>query len=240
MALFGLFGGKSESSQLQKHIERVANKRLQSPDRWDSIQALVRARTSEAIAGLLPRFTFYVDPSISDQDEKDAAFEGIIAAGEMAIEPVVAFLRKAESLSWPLKMLDRLERPEAVIGHLLDLLVGMDTEYERDPQRKIQVLAALEERRDPRIGAAIVRFVEDANETVRFHAVSSLLAQPDAEAHREALLAAFEREESVRVRARILDGFAAARWSLGERAPSLRPHMPSGFALDRQGVPTKS
>jgi hypothetical protein len=239
MGFFGLFGSNSDGNQLKKHAERVANKRIQSPDRWDSIQVLAKLRTPEAVAALLPRFTFYVDPSISDQDEKDAAFAGIVAAGQAAIEPVVAFLKRAESLSWPVKMLERLAGPEALIECLLELLGSMDTEYERDPQRKIQVLAELEDRRDPRIAPAVLRFLADANETVRFHAVSTLLAQPDVLDPRAALLERLKGEESVRVRIRILDGFVAAGWSLDAAAAELRMKLPAGFTIDAKGVPAK-
>src|SRR5687768_6639669 len=180
MALFGLFGKKSDSAQLKKWAERAQNRRAQAIDRWEAIQALVNAKSPEAVEALLPRFTFYVDPSITDQDEKDLAFDGIVAVGEGAVEPVVAFLRRADSISWPLKMLDRILGAEAVVEKLLELLAGMDTEYERDPQRKIQMLAALEERVDPRIASVAVRFLQDANETVRFHAAGAVLAQTEA------------------------------------------------------------
>jgi len=53
MALFGLFGSKDESSQLKRHAERVASKRIQAVDRWDSIQALAKLGTADAVAALL-------------------------------------------------------------------------------------------------------------------------------------------------------------------------------------------
>lgn len=234
--MFGLFGGKSDGSQLKKLAERVANKRGQLPDRWEAIQALAKMHTAEAVAGLLPRFTFYVEPSINDQEEKDLAFDGIVATGSAAIAPIVAFLQRAESISWPVKMLERIAGPEALIERLLELLQSMDTEYERDPQKKIQVLAELEDRRDPRIAPATVRFVDDANETVRFHAASTLLAQGDAAEHRAALLKRVENEESVRVRVRILDGFVKAGWTIEDASPALRAKLPAGFSLDAKGV----
>lgn len=239
MAMFGLFGGKSEGSQIKKLAERVVNKRGQSPDRWEAIQALAKLHTAEAVAALLPRFTFYVEPSINDQEEKDAAFQGIIAAGSAAIGPVADFLKRAESISWPIKMLERIAGPEAVIERMLELLAGMDTEYERDPQKKIQVLVELEDRRDARIAPAVLRFLEDANETVRFHAASTLLRQDDAPEHKAALAARIEREESVRVRVRILDGFIQAGWSIEGATPALRARIPAGFSLDAKGTLTK-
>jgi HEAT repeat protein len=237
--MFGLFGGKSEGSQVKKLAERVANKRGQLPDRWEAIQALAKMRTAVAVAALLPRFAFYVEPSINDQEEKDAAFEGIVATGPDAIEPVVAFLKRAESISWPVKMLERIAGPEVLIEHLLELLGAMDTEYERDPQKKIQVLVELEDRRDPRIAPAVERFLSDANETVRFHAASTLLGQADAQAHRAALVQRIEQEESVRVRVRILDGFVKAGWAIENPSDALRARLPAGFSLDAKGLPVR-
>jgi HEAT repeat protein len=237
--MFGLFGSKSDGSQVKKLAERVANKRGQSPDRWEAIEALAKMHTAEAVAALLPRFTFYVEPSISDQDEKDAAFNGIVSTGSAAVAPIVTFLQRAESISWPVKMLERIAGPEAVVERLLELLQAMDTEYERDPQKKIQVLVELEDRRDPRIAAAVARFVSDANETVRFHAASTLLGQADAAEHRAALVARVEQEESVRVRVRILDGFAQNAWAIENASAALRSKLPTGFSLDAKSVPVK-
>jgi HEAT repeat protein len=235
--LFERFGRKSGSSPLRKHAERAANKRAQAIDRWEAIQALAAAGSSEAVEALLVRFTFYVEPSITDQDEKDAAFAGILRAGDEALGPVTAFLRKAESISWPLKILDQLAPAPAVVGKLLDVLSEMDTEYERDPQRKIQVLSALEERTDPRIVEAVERFLADANETVRFTAVGAVLAQAEAERARERIVDCLCDEESVRVRNRILQGFIERGWGFSERIEEVRPKLPPGYALDSKGLP---
>jgi HEAT repeat protein len=239
MALFGLLGKKSDASQLKKHADKATNRRAQAIDRWEGIQALIKLKSPEAVEALLPRFSFYVDPSITDQDEKDSAFEGIVEAGEAAVAPVTAFLRKADSISWPIRILERIVSPEAVTGILIELLSEMDTEYERDPQRKIQTLAALEERSDRRIADAVARFLGDANETVRFQTAGTLLAQAEAEGHRAALVRCFCAEESVRVRNRILDGFAARGWGVGESLAEVKARLPPGYSLDSQGVPRK-
>lgn len=236
---FGLFGKKSDASALRKHAERAANRRAQAIDRWDAIQALARMRTVEAVAALLPRFTFYVDPSITDQEEKEAAFEAIVAMGEASLAPVSAFLKRTDSISWPIKMLDRLAGSEVVVGEVLGVLDGMDTEYARDPQKKIQSLATLEERRDPRIAPAAARFLADANETVRFQAVGAILAQPERAKHAEALLTTLCREESVRVKNRILDGFIAEGWPVGARRDEIRKALPPGYVIDAEGNPRK-
>lgn len=237
MGLLDIF---SRKGPIEKHGGRVANKRAQNPDRWESIQVLAGLKSAEAVEALLRRFTFRMDPSITDQEEKDAAFQGVVAAGDVAVEPVRGFLKRADAISWPLKMLEQLLPPEAVVMELLDLLERMDTEYERDPEKKIQLLAYLEDRTDERIVPAVRPFLDDMNETVRFHAAGAVLTQDNAVDARGDLLDALVAEESVRVRVRILDGFVDQGWEIPEdRREDVRPKLPQGFALEG-GIPRKA
>jgi hypothetical protein len=235
VGLFDLFSKKGAQSPVQKLAPKVADKRGMAPDRWDAIQALIKFDNEEAIDALLVRFTFYVDPTITDQEEKDAVFNAIVAKGGLALEPLKRFIAKAESLSWPLKMLDRIVSPDEVLSILLELLASMDTEYERDPQRKLQILAELETRRGAQVVERVKPFLEDVHETARFHAVGAVLAQDNAEEAREAMLTALAREESVRIRARALDGFGQRGWSVDPA----RVALPDAFGLDANGVPRR-
>ena len=239
MAFLGIFGKKSEGGPLRKHAERVANKRAQAYDRWESIQALAQLHTRDAVEALLPRFTFYVEPSITDQEEKDAAFTGIVESGEAAVEPVVAFLKRVDSISWPVKMLDKLVESPALVGHLLDLLAKMDTEYARDPESKIQILTTLAERKDERAAEAVVRFLTDTNESSRFAAVGAIMGQDAVAAHKAALVAALCQEDSVRVRNRIFDALAAGGHSVEPEQERVRARLTESYVLDAGFVPRK-
>jgi HEAT repeat protein len=232
MGLFDVFKG---GGGLQKHIARVANKRAQKHERWESIQTLADDGSEEAIRALLTRFTIRVDPSITDGEEKNAAFQGIVRHGEAAIQPVREFLESSDTLAWPLKILKEIQDDAEVNATLLELLSQMHTEYERDPQKKIDVIATFEERKDPRVVEAVLRFLEDMNETVRFHAAGAILHQEDANAAREGLTRAFLSEESVRVRIRILDGFVDQGWTLGDVKEEASAKMPAGFSLGKKG-----
>ena len=98
MGLFDLFKGapkgdkqdRPKGNPAAKWADRV-EKRAQNYDRQEAIQALAEMGTPEAVEVLLKRFTFHMDPSITDQEEKDAAFRGILRAGKDAIPPVRAF-----------------------------------------------------------------------------------------------------------------------------------------------------
>ncbi len=232
MGLFDVFKG---GGGLQKHIARVGNKRGQKHERWESIQVLANDGSEEALRALLVRFTIRVDPSITDGEEKNAAFHGIVQHGEAALGPVRDFLESSDTLAWPLKILKEIQTEEAVTTVLLELLSKMHTEYERDPQKKIDVIATFEERKDPRIVEAVARFLEDMNETVRFHAVGAILHQDEAEHARDALTQAFLAEESVRVRMRILDGYVERNWRLTDVKEEAAKKMPNGYTLGKKG-----
>jgi hypothetical protein len=231
----GLFDAFKGGGGLKKHVARVANKRAQQHERWESIQVLAKDGSDEAIRALLVRFTIRVDPSITDGEEKNAAFNGIVQHGEAALGPVRDFLVSSETLAWPLKILKEIQSEKEVTTTLLELLDAMHTEYERDPQKKIDLIAAFEERNDPRIVEHVTRFLEDMNETARFHAVGAIYAQDEAEQAREALGKAFLDEESVRTRMRILDGFIEREWKLGDVKEAAAKKMPTGYSLGKKG-----
>ncbi|MEM7139134.1 MAG: HEAT repeat domain-containing protein [Myxococcota bacterium] len=232
MGLFDVFKG---GSGIKKHVARVANKRAQQHERMESIHVLADDGSDEALRALLTRFTIRVDPSITDGDEKNVTFQGIVRHGEAALGPVRDFLETSDALAWPLKILREIQGEQEVTTAVLDLLERMDTGYERDPQKKIGAIASLEETQDERIVGAVVRFLEDMNETVRFHAVSSIFAQQEAEDAKASLTDAFLREESVRVRMMILDGFVARVWKLEGDKEAANKKLPAGYSLGKKG-----
>jgi hypothetical protein len=238
MGLFDLFkGGEKKSTKSNpagKWADRI-EKRAQNYDRQEAIQALADMGTPEAVLALLRRFSFHIDPSITDQEEKESAFRGILRAGKGAVEPVRAYAGKAESLAWPMKILKELVDDDEYIEELLRWLSPWDTEYAKFVDPKVQILAALEEHKHAGIREGVERFLEDVNEPARFHAVSALLAQDDA-ASAPALAHLLGDEESVRVRNRIADGLTMQGWPVPEaERDAVRKSLPPAFALDASG-----
>lgn len=234
MALFGIFGRKSEESIIAKHGPRVANKRMQAQERWASIRALCELNSEDSIRALLKRFTFTTDPSISDQEEKDAICEHVVSAGDMSVAPLLELLRNPNlAISWPAKMLTLVSSKEFVTDSMLELLAEMHTDYERDPEKKIQTLAFLADLQDPRIGDAVKRFLEDVNESVRFRSVEALFAQEEVESFRTLLDDHLASEESMRIKAKVLDGFSKRSWSLSEKSRAVG--LPTGYQVSADG-----
>jgi HEAT repeat protein len=242
MGLFDRFKGPARAERKDrpkagaagKWADRI-EKRVQNYDRQEAIQALSDLGTADAAEILLKRFTFHMDPSITDQEEKDAAFRGILRAGQDALGPVRAFAAKAESLAWPMKIAKELLEEEAYVDELLRWLAKWDTEYAKFVDPKVQLLAELEEHKHPHIREHVERFLEDVNEPARFHAAAALVAQADPAAV-AALGELLGDDESVRVRNKIAEGFAAHGWTVPDEVrDAVRQSLSPGFVLDGSG-----
>lgn len=246
MGLFDFFRSKGPSNDdksVQKHAERVLDKRSMSPDRFAAIEYLCKLGNEEAWRALLPRYNFTVDPLSTDREEKQYIYESLTGSPEAALEPVKEFLRTAPAVTWPAKMLKAI-CPEEYVTELLDVLSTFDRGYSKTAERKQQLLMALEQERDERIGPAVLPFVEDFAEDVRFHAVRTVCAQ-DYPVAVETLVKQLLREESARIRVTIVDGLTERAWACPEELRSelqrLLPSLPTGsFSLKADGVLTKA
>ncbi len=241
MGLFDLFRGKDKGGEkpkgnaAAKWAEAAGNKRAQNYDRQEALQELSAMGTADAAEALLRRFNFTSDPSITDQEEKDLAYQGILKAGADAIVPVRAYAAKAESLAWPMRILKEILDEDALVKELLVWLARWDTEYSKFIDPKIQLLVALEDYKAPEIVDAVIPFLEDVNEPARFHAAVTLLVQKDPRVE-EPLRKMFPEEESVRVRNKIADAFAERGFVIPEEErTAMRKALPPAYTIDGEG-----
>ncbi|HTM46531.1 MAG TPA: HEAT repeat domain-containing protein [Polyangiaceae bacterium] len=242
MGIFDLFTKKNDQAEAAKRkapsprelarLDRlVSDKLAQNYDRQDAIATLGEMANAEGARALLRRFDFSMQPTITDQEEKESALEGIVAAGEQALEPIQAYCARAESITWALRALRRIVPQERVVEEHLHLLDQFDTDYMRNPEPKIQLIAVLEEFREDSVRKAVEPFVMDTNESVRFHAVGTLFAMENPESA-QVLTEALIEEESLRVKNRIAGGLSQRQWEIpASLHEALRAALPSEFSL---------
>ena len=182
---------------------------------------------------LLKRFTFHMDPSITDQEEKDAAFRGILRAGRGAIEPVRAFAARAESLAWPMKIIKALVDEGEYVEELLRWLSKWDTEYAKFVDPKVQILDGARgapASAHPRRGRALPRGRERAGALPRGGDAPRARRRSSAPRAREALARRGERSRPHQGgRGPRRPRVAAARQT---RAPPSATSLPAGYSLD--------
>jgi HEAT repeat protein len=235
-------GGAPVDRKVAGHAKVVADKRAQTYDRIEALQALAGMKTAAAAAALLKRFSYSIDPSITDEEEKEVAFGGIVDAGKDAVPAVVEFCLKAHALTWPLKILRELLDDDDYRDELIALLGRFDTEYARNVEPKIHVIIALEEVVSDAVADAVEPFLEDVNETVRFHAVQTTFAHNDPESL-PALIKLLSAEESVRVKNKVAEALVTRGWLIpSEERETVRRALSDaeGYSVDGQGKVTRS
>lgn len=208
---------KQPSKKVAGPAKTVADKRAQTYDRAEAIRVLSEMKTGEAAEALLKRFQFSIDPSITDQEEKEAAFSGVVGCGEAAVPFVIATCERAEVLTWPLRILRELLNDAAYKKELLTLAASYDTDYARNVEPKLQVVGALGEVKGDDARAEVERFLEDSNENVRFTAVQALFEHAN-EGSVDALLKLLEAEESIRIKNKVCAGFVTSGWKIPSSA----------------------
>jgi len=217
LGLADLFSKEGRSRRnLEKNIQRATEKHAQSVDRWKALETLRDDGSSEAIAGLLRRFSFNYDKTIEDEQEKEWVYQSLCAMGKKVVPELRKYMRESETLAWSLKILESVSSGESFIETLRLLCEWNDNSYVRDPSKKIQLVHFLGDHRDAAIAALIVPYLEDVDEGVRFKAVEASYSQGFRDVVLGPLLKALANsaEESRRIKVAVIEGLAAAGWSL--------------------------
>jgi hypothetical protein len=213
----------------EKNTARAVNKYMQSPDRMKALQALRDDGSDEALYGLMKRFGMMYDKTIEDEQEKEWVFEMLVEKGAA----VLPALTTADSISWPLRLLDKVVDPrEGRIDVIADVLARHEPGYERDPTKKIQLLTHLAGLKHPRVSPLVAPYLEDMDEGVRYAAVEALLKQGEESVARLPLVEHIIKEDSLRLRIRIADGFADLGWPVADRREAIEKVLPESFQLD--------
>jgi hypothetical protein len=238
MSLFDLFrkDGRAQRAR-QSNIKRAVNKYAQSPDRMKALQSLRDDGSPDALYGMLRRFGMMYDKTIEDEQEKDWVFEVLLEKGPVIIEPIKKYLLSADSISWPLRLLDRVAGKEQELEVLKAVLERHEPGYERDPTKKIQVLNHLASVKDDRVPPLLVPYLADMDEGVRYAAVEALVRHKNEEIAREPLLLHFvsDSEDSLRIRIQIAEGFTDLAWLVKGHRGEVEKKLPEQFQLDREG-----
>lgn len=220
----------SKEGRRSRHMDRsgriVANPKAAGEDRWAAMLELAKEASGDAIHALLVRYTYTAEVGtrsrVTDEQEKNLVYDLVTEIGEPALPEVTKFLLSEEgpvgqpkhSISFALRILEAISPgPEATWEVLDQIIRANEPGYERDPSRKIELLTFLGEwRRDERVTQAILGYLDDADEGVRFQCAEALLQQ-GAESCKETLLDIVRGEdESYQMRNRILSGFIDNGW----------------------------
>lgn len=238
MGLLGFLSKEGrERRSLDRNIKGAVNKYAQSPDRYKAMQGLLEDGSPDALFGAMRRFGMMYDKSIEDEQEKEWLFDSLAEKGAAILPQVERYLKSAESISWPLRLLSKIAGQEHELDILKRILERHEPGYERDPTKKIQLLNHLASVKEKGASALIAPYLVDMDEGVRYAATEALTRIGDEEQARDPLTAHFvaDSEDSLRVRLLILEGFLTHGWLVKSHRPDFDKKLPDQFTIDREG-----
>jgi len=217
--VFGLF---SKEKTLQRTIEKATNKLAQQPDRWAALEKLKDDGTEDALVGLCRRFSITSMKGVEDEAEKLWVVDTLVAMGPAALAPVVRYMKSAEQLAFPLRVLERIASREKVIEVADQLFASETPGYVRMPERRIDLLRWFAEWKpatDDELVSRFTPYVTDFDENVRFAAIDGM-ANRDPQKIAPPLIAALIRpeEESGRIKRAIVEVLEKTKAPLGAQA----------------------
>jgi hypothetical protein len=209
--LFSTESGPSER-QIQRALKQATQTHGEAATRVAAMERLASWRTPEAAATLLRRFTIQTPQASMDLEEKQYAVKLLAQIGNVAVEPILAYLKVEPDVTFPIKALKQILPPEEFLKNLVGILTGLSTGYTRWPEAKAVLIANLPDDAFLQIVDTAILFLEDEDDDVCIAAIDYLARNGD-EAVREKLLQIFlEAEARPRVRGRILDHFCEREW----------------------------
>ena len=240
MGLFDFLGGGTPAEKAAKLKAKATQKYGDPATRQKALEQLGELQGPEATSALLARFTITVDPSTTDEDEKEHVFDLVRARGAEAVAPVKAFLKGNDAASsWMLRLLSAILTEAEVIQVALDLLAQLGAGYTRDPERKLVLLHFLEDKQDGRIREAARTFLEDMADDVKLAALRVLEKRPDETLREPLIQALLHPETSRRVQAGVLETMASGKYALTGHRDAVQAALPQGWMLDKAGLVQK-
>jgi HEAT repeat protein len=198
LGILDFLGGGTPEEKAKKLRTKLVQKYGDPTVRQKAIHQLGEMKTPEAVRTLLVRFTVSVEPGSIDTDEKEHVFDLVKSFGDTAVAPLKDFLQRSDQASsWAVRLLGELVDEEALVGICLDVLGRIGPEYTRDPEKKVVLIHYLSGKQDPRIGAALLPFMEDPSDDVKIAAIAAVAPRKLEEA-REPLLRLITGDDSAR------------------------------------------
>ena len=239
--VFGLF---SKERALQRTIDKATNKLSQQPDRLAALEKLREDSSDEALYGLCKRFGVTSMKGVEDEQEKSWVVDVLVEKGPISLEPLRRYMKNAEQLSFPLRVLGRVGDHEKILEIVDEVFATEPPGYARFPDRRIDIIKWFTDWSDAiedEVISRIAPYLADFDENVRFTAIDGL-ASRDPKKIAGPLIDALVRpdEESGRIRRTIVEVLERTKAPLGARAKEvatiLAGPLGDGFKVDGELV----
>jgi len=178
--VFGLF---SKEKSLQRTIEKAINKLAQQPDRWTALEKLKEDGSEDALVGLCKRFSITSMKGVEDETEKLWVVDTLVAKGPTALAPLIRYMKTAEQLSFPLRVLERIADRDKVIevgrSAARQRAAGLRPDA-RSADRPPALVRRVKPATDDELISRFTPYVTDFDENSRFSAIDGMSTRDPA------------------------------------------------------------
>ena len=231
----------AEKKKIAKMLKTVTNMYVQPSERQFTLQSLRDIGTPDAIRAMLARFQESAPNTTVDGEEKEYVYDILTEMcrhDPSVVEILVTYIQEAESkINWPMRVLQDLFDYDEMADFLRKQLETCNTEYQRDPEKKQEIILRAAEFKNEALAKEVARFVEDQNETVRFLAVQTLLQQEFDEITQPALRYVLAEEDSLRIVQNVAEAFTAKQnWLIpADEREAVEIALPEDYGLHKSG-----
>ena len=233
-----IFTSSAEPSekQIARAIKQVIQQHGEAATRVAAMERLADWRTPEAAAALLRRFTVQVPQASMDHEEKQYATQLLVRMGQVAVEPILRYLRTEPEVTWPVRALRELLPAEEYTAALVSTLGSLSSGYTRWPEAKKVLIEHLPDESFAQVREATMRFLEDEDDDVCIAAADYLARNGDEEVREHLLRTFLSAEARPRVRGRILDHFCDREWPVKGYRKKVEEALQMPFYLTAKGT----
>ena len=221
----------------EKLRKRIVNMYGHVDDRRYALAQLHDLGPELAPSRLIERFTCKCENGTVDAEEKEYTKDLIVDLGKASVAPLKDFLRTNDKdFSWPYKTLSELVSHDELVEFMVELLNTIGPDYVRFPERKEQMMLVLKSFNEESIKLAILPYLADDDETIRFVAADTVIAHEHPKGI-EALTKRMVEESSQRVLTLIATAFRDKGWTIDESMrESVGEHLPAEFRINPKGM----
>ena len=245
MGFLGLFGGGSMSDRrIDKSAKLAANPFAQPDVRMREMQRLLADGSPSALRGVLKRFTANASGHIADEDEKKWLENALVDVGEDALEPLRAFIKSEERLTYALHAYERIAGAAEAVRFYVEVMNAYGPDDHRSSDAKLQLVHALAEHMDDaRVLECLAPFVLDHADEVRTAVLDLIDTAADKGLMTDALLATLAEPFGTlvcdgavgpRVQRRAAELLEKRGWTAGGTAEELAPLVNDVYFLDKK------
>ncbi len=227
---------KKVSPQIARLTKKLENKYGQAQERQMAIDQLAEVGSVEAAQALLKRFSFRIEQTIGDEEEKRSVYDHLVALGPTSVQPILDYLNNEKSPYWPTKALRQIVGDEETVTHLLDIIRSMEAIFDRDIQRKVELVSNLCEFDHPEVIKALFEFAKDENEEIRVRAVEAMAKMGNEDLCDVLIDRLVDPAETQRMRVSILSLLVDRKWKVKHRKEEIRKVIPDSFWIDDVGT----